>query len=546
MTDEPDATTAPHARKSHSPAREGGIGEGAREASASGPRAIERAVARAIAQHQLWEPGAPLVVAVSGGADSLCLLGALVALRAQGNPIAPGMLTVAHLDHGLRPEGADDAQFVNSLASNLGLRYVSEQVDIRASARDARRGIEDAARRARYAFLRRVMAEVGATAIATGHTADDQVETIVLHWLRGSGLAGLRGMRWRSRGVVRPLLELTHAQTLAYCADLGWEPREDASNADLRFARNRVRHELLPLLRTYNAGIDTLLTRNAALLAADDDALEVLAAEAWPSVALSIVQEGVPARMDLALVALRELPDAVRYRLYRRAAVLLGGEDARLEARHLFQLDDLALGSASGRATALPGGLRAERGYEALTFQRAVNLHAGGSDQSLTRVGPALQDVGDASAAIRLPVPGIVELPTLGWRLRAWLSDGPPGTLPALVSPAPGLPPFVRAGSAADLGIAEMRVTLDADVAGEELTVRPWRPGDRFQPFGMPREKKVQDYFTDAKVPRALRRRLPLVFSRSHLLWVAGQRLDHRAQVTPTTRRVLTLQLEPL
>ncbi len=215
-------------------------------------RTVERAITRATQRHALWTPGARLVVAVSGGADSLCLLGALLALRERGHRLAPGELIVAHLDHGLRgEESREDARYVQRLAADLGVPCVIEEANA-AYSTELRIGLEDWARRTRYVFLRRVAAEHQAERIVTGHTRDDQAETILLHWLRGSGLAGLRGMAPLRGDIARPLLDVTHEQTVAYCAAQGWQPREDSSNADTRFLRNRIRHELLPLLETYN------------------------------------------------------------------------------------------------------------------------------------------------------------------------------------------------------------------------------------------------------------------------------------------------------
>jgi len=243
---------------------------------------VEREVAQAAETHALWPAGVMLLAAVSGGADSLCLLGTLLALRERGHPLAPTAIVVAHLDHGLRGEaGAADARFVAELAGQLGLRSVSERADVVALARQTHRSLEDAARRARYAFLRRVAAEVGAARICTGHTRDDQAETLLLHLVRGSGLAGLAGMAPLSGDVARPLLMVTREQTEAYCTAHGWTPREDRSNADTRFLRNRVRHELLPVLERFNPNLREMLARNAALIAADERYLEQQTDVAW-------------------------------------------------------------------------------------------------------------------------------------------------------------------------------------------------------------------------------------------------------------------------
>jgi tRNA(Ile)-lysidine synthase len=485
---------------------------------------IERAVAAAVRRHGLWKPGACVVVAVSGGADSLCLVGALLALSAQGAASTPGEIVGAHLDHGLRGvEGQEDAAWVETFAREQGLRFVGAAVDVAAIAKKERRSLEDAARNARYAFLRRVAVEVGAERICVGHTRDDQAETILLHFLRGAGLSGLAGMERLSGDIARPLLDFTHADTLAYCAARDWQPREDRSNKDMRFLRNRVRHELLPVLDRYNPNLRETLARNAELIGADQRYLDELTA--------TLYKDGPIERSDetvrLPLAWLREQPLALRRRLMRLVVVELASNEVDLEARHISQLDALLDGGRTGKSLNLPGGLRAALEYNALTItSSSVNMQQASTPREYY-----------------LPAPGCVEAPEIGWRVRAWLVETPPGLESSAL---PDLPPIGQAGTPADLGRAESRVYLDADVASDELLVRKWRPGDRFRPLGMAHEKKLQDYFADAKVPRALRGRIPLVFNRNQLLWVGGQRIDDRVRLTPATRRILALQIEPL
>ncbi len=494
---------------------------------------IVEAVAAAATAHALWKPDAALVVAVSGGADSLCLLGALCDLRAASHAIAPGRLIVAHLDHGMRGEhGAADAARTGEIAASLGLEYVTERVDVPRLARTEHRSLEDAARRARYAFLRRTRHDTEADRIVTGHTRDDQAETIVMHFLRGSGIAGLTGMAPLAGDVARPLLDVPRAETEAYCAERGWEPAEDASNTDLRLTRNRVRLRLLPELERYNPNLRETLIRNAALLAADEAYLEERAEAAWAETAHYDATSG---EVTFALRELREQPVALRHRLYRKAARLVVDTDNLLEARHLQLLDDLLANGHGGSTLHLPGGLRVVLGYATLTFAHHAR-------QQTRAEAPSM-----VSPEVPLPLPGEVALPGLGWRIRSLVMDVPAGLESGLPQDPFEAPQLAYAGLVgAELERAEMRAYLDADAARGPLSVRTWRPGDRFRPLGLAAEKKLQDYFSDAKVPRPLRSRLPLVFGRDHLLWVAGQRIDDRARITPDTRRILVLQLEPL
>ncbi len=505
------------------------------EAAATRER-VERVVRGAVERHALWRTGASLVVAVSGGADSLCLLGTLLALREQETASAPGALVVAHLDHRVRgAEGERDAAWVAAFARDLGLRCELGVADVPAQARAEGRSLEDAARQARYAFLRRIAAETGAERICAGHTRDDQAETVILHWLRGSGLDGLAGMPPLAGDIARPLLDLSRDDTVAYCAARGWTPRMDATNTDIAYLRNRIRHELLPQLEQYNPNLRQTLVRNAALIAEDARYLEAQTDLAWADAASDVSTQAI----TLDLAELRTLPAALRHRVLRRAARLLAEDDTRqgLEARHLTLLDELIAQGRTGATLDLPVGLRVMLGYTTLTCTRARHL--------LTPPTVPEHDAasGDAPELV-LQVPGVVELPDSGWRIRAWQTDAPAGSERGEAPDPPELPAFGFAGTYGSVGHAETRVYLDADVVGETLLVRTWRRGDRFRPLGMRHEKKVQDYFTDAKVPRELRGRLPLVFNKDHLLWIAGLRIDDRVRLTKRTRRILVLQLD--
>lgn len=513
-------------------------------------RAIEESVAGAVTAHQLWPTGATVVAAVSGGADSLCLLGALLAMRAAGRAGAPGEIVVATLDHGLRGEaGATDARWVAGLAASLGLRCVSERVDAQTRARASHLSLEDAARRLRYVFLRRVAREVGAARICLGHTLDDQAETVILHLVRGSGLDGLAGMRPLRGDLARPLLGLTHAQAVAYCAARGWLPREDVTNRDERYLRNRVRRRLLPLLEAYNPNIRRTLARNAAFIAEDLALLEAATERAWSE----IIVEEEAGRVVLSLPAFRELEPALRRRTLRRAVLRLGAPtpddiaDAAvalsgLEARHITLIERFIARGRTGGALTLPDGLRVGLGYDTLRLTRATGGAPGATAASSSADGV----VEGADAEWPLPVPGAVDMPALGWRVRAATLATPPGLEGDTLPPIPREPPLTHAGGASASHRGELRVYLDADRVGDALTVRTWRPGDRFRPLGMTNEKKLQDVFSDAKAPRELRRRLPIVCAGGHIVWVAGVRIADDYKLTQATRRVLALQAEPL
>jgi tRNA(Ile)-lysidine synthase len=306
----------------------------------------------AVAAHRLLPPRARIVVGVSGGRDSVALLHALGALQ----PAWGWTLHAAHLDHGLRPESRDDAEFVRSLASEWGVPSTVERADLGAGS------IEEAARRARYAFLLAAAARTSADHIALGHTADDQAETVLMRMLRGAGLLGLSAIPVRraeqDRWIVRPMLELRRADVNAYVTRHQLPFREDASNADRRFLRNRVRHELLPLLeRDYNPNVRQALVQIAEQSALDHAQLQADVRRQWKRLAKT-----GPSSIAFALRTFRQQPKALQRQLLRQAIQQLQGDLDGFEFRHWLEAERLFLEERpAGTILDLPGGLQLVR-----------------------------------------------------------------------------------------------------------------------------------------------------------------------------------------
>jgi tRNA(Ile)-lysidine synthase len=291
-----------------------------------------------------------IVAAVSGGPDSLCLLHLLRRIAEQRRI----RLHVAHLDHRLRPDSADDAEFVERIAAEWQLPFSVAGTDVAAIARERRQGIEETARELRSSFLLETARRIGATTIALGHTADDQAETVLLRLLRGAGPSGLAAMRpKRPAGhpeivVIRPLLESSRAEVEAYCREAELTPRYDSSNESPIFTRNRVRGYIIPLLKTYNPAIVATLGRTARVCAEEDDLLSELAEQHWVELA-RVEDDGVAFDRQ----GWSALHPALQRRLIRKAARWLGAK-AELEAKHIDAI--LAAISAERRRVQLPGG----------------------------------------------------------------------------------------------------------------------------------------------------------------------------------------------
>jgi tRNA(Ile)-lysidine synthase len=310
--------------------------------------------------------GDTLVAAVSGGADSVALLDALASLRRRRG----FRVVAAHLDHGLRPGSSDDAAFCAALCERLAVPLVRGTADVRARAGRERGGLEQAARRERYLFLRRVREEESAVAIALAHTLDDQAETLLLRLLRGSGATGLSGMRTRSADLLRPLLEVSRREVLEHLRERGLSWREDPSNADPAHRRNRVRHELLPYLEArFNPRARAVLARTAGLLA--DEAAH-LRAEAEALLARDSRVEG--SSIVLPRATLAEAPKALARAAVRQALARTGGL-AQVGAGHVDRVLELARAKATpGCRVPLPGGREARLTREGIRLGKRAAL----------------------------------------------------------------------------------------------------------------------------------------------------------------------------
>ena len=463
-----------------------------------------------LGQHMLRH-GDTVVAGVSGGPDSLCLLHAMISLQ---DELGVG-LHVAHLEHGIRGrESLADAAYVQELAESWGLSVTVEHADVPDYAREQGLALEEAARRVRYLFLGRVAQAAGAQSAAVGHNADDQVETILMHWMRGSGLGGLRGMQpvqlvggeaWWSGPpltVVRPLLEVRREQIEDYCLQNGLRPRFDRSNLDLTYHRNRIRHELVPHLESFNPRIGEVLRRAAKAIADDYEYLRLRSMEVWDELA-----EETGETISFPLEQWHQLHPSLQRQLLREAIRRLRKSLRDVTWTHVEQarsgLQELGTG---GRITLLQG-LFLIRDYDSLI----VGEERPSPDLPLLWQGH-----------LDLAVPGVTPLPDSRWVLHCQIIEA--GDLPRL------------ALENAD----PWQAYLDLTSTGHELALRRREPGDEFQPLGMGgRSKSLSDFMIDAKVPQHIRDLLPLLVSPQHVIWVAGYRIDERAKVTSQTSQLL-------
>ncbi len=540
----------------------------------------------------LFTPGETVVVGVSGGPDSLCLLHLLRRLA----PELRLWLHVAHLHHGLRGAEADaDAAFVAELADCWGLPCTVGRADVAALAREAGLSLEEAARQARYRFLAGVAAAGGATTLAVGHNADDQAETVLMHFLRGSGVAGLRGMLPRTmlddfrlspavsdaeRGVVgdenagqvanlsyepafgadvlaacvdsvpenshgtasedwylrpsassavlstgdcdegdrslasdphvtaspclhlvRPLLTISRAEIEAYCAEYRLAPRIDRSNEEMTFFRNRLRHELLPLLETYNPGIRQVLAHTAEVLAGDHAVLHGTVESAW----MSLVTGDRTEEVQFSLSAWRALPLGLQRATLREAIHRLRRSVRDINWEHVERAVWLAREGHTGQAATLAAGLELQIGYD--------SLRVAAED------APWQVDLPQVSGVLPLAVPGVTDIGG-GWQV--------------IVQRLP------RDETPVDFAAVDpWTAFLDAGAVGDTLILRPRAPGDRFCPLGLAGHSvKLNEFMIDTKIARDARSGWPLLIGLGGIAWVCGLRLAQPAAIGSETTEV--------
>jgi tRNA(Ile)-lysidine synthase len=449
----------------------------------------------------------PVLAGVSGGPDSLCLLDVLHR--------AGYKVIVAHFNHRLRPEADREAAAVSRRARTLGLPFAAGSADVAGCAEAQGLSLEEAARLLRYRFLFAAAREHGAQAAAAGHTADDQVETVLLHLLRGAGLAGLKGMQPRTLlptfdlhiPLVRPLLGVWRVETVAYCRARRLRPSYDPSNTDTTYLRNRLRLELIPELEKYNPRLKEVLLRTARGLQGDFELLAEVLEERWQA---ALAASG-PGWLALHAAVVRACSPALRRNLLRRAAFQLRPGLADLDFAGLERAAALAGGDRPGRTDWIAG---------LSFFREADRLYLAAAEADL----PAAQ-----WPQVARPLPLAAGETRLGdgWLFTLEQVDGETARREA---PGNGDP---------------FTAWLDADRTAGRLTVRGRGEGDRFAPLGMGGQAvRLQDFYVNVGLPRRARARWPLVCLGEEIVWVAGLRLAHPFRVTEATRSALRLVLQ--
>jgi tRNA(Ile)-lysidine synthase len=456
---------------------------------------LEIQVRRTIEQFHMIAPGDHVLVAVSGGADSTALLLCLQKLSAA----FPLSLTVAHLNHRIRGAEADaDMDFVCKMCASMGIPFVSEIIEVKKQAAKARQNIEEFARQKRYDFLRHTAYHVNAQKIAVGHNLNDQAETALFRFIRGSGLEGLSSIHPIVDGlVIRPLLECSRDLIRKYLKQQGVSYREDSSNAELRLARNRIRQELLPSLeKNFNPQIVQALAREASLARETWSFIESEAAEAYQGLHRR-TEEGILLKVDKIL----ELHPAIQKQILRHAFKECLGSLRGIATVHIHSVLSLCATGRSGDQIRIPHGSIAMRQFDTLLILQGPY--------------PA-----NAAYAYKLEIPGQCRVPEAGARFCCTTCTTP--NLKTMKEKR-----FIQA-------------YLDPSRLPHSLLIRSRTPGDR---YGGPGHRKVKKMLIDGKIPQIQRSTLPMIVAGNEVIWIPGFRPARGYEATPESSDCISVEM---
>ncbi len=470
-------------------------------------------VAQTIAKRGMIQKGDAVLIGVSGGPDSVVLLSVLATLA----PKYSLRLGIAHVNHCLRGAASDrDETFVESLARDNDMPCYTRKIDIRSRQKETGLCLEEAGRKARYEFFRQIAGAHRYDKIAVGHHADDDAELILLNLLRGSGCSGISGIPPKRDSVVRPLIDVSRNEIMSYIIYYGLKYRTDASNEDTNYLRNRVRHQLIPVLKEYNPHVTDSLVRIGNILRSEDEWTEALILPLFQETTLLVENR----RIVLSVPALQKQHIAAVRRIIRKAVAQVKKDLRRISYTHIHAAAQLVHNAETGGRIDLPDRIRIARSRDRLIVSKEKK-----SLRSPALSGRNLQIPYEYSLNEPEAASGALKIDEIDVLLKF---------------------SKVAAKKFSEEGIDENRTGwIDWDQLTFPLIIRSVRPGDRFRPFGMEGSQKVNDFFCNNKVPAADRHRFPLLVSGSRIAWVAGFRIDDRAKVRSDSRFALKVEIFP-
>ena len=454
---------------------------------------------------ELISSGDRVLVGVSGGADSIALLHVLNRFSIPKNYT----LMVAHINHMTRGEDSfEDAQFVKNFAIKLGLPFFSREINVGEERLRLKKNFQEAARSIRYKFFEETLKRIGGNKIAVAHSADDQVETILMNFVRGSGLTGLAGIPQVRGKIIRPFLSFYRKDLEDYLEKNKISFREDLSNNNKKYLRNRVRHELIPYLKLYNPNIKKSVEKMSLIVSQDDALLDQLTLDIFNQKFQS--QKFIEKKICWDISDFLSNPIALRQRLIRETFFQITGNIFGLTANHIRKIVRLFEFPKVGKSLHMPRNIIVTCNYDSVVFKQE------------NKRSPKKIFNENKSLSIPIHIPGYTELTQGKIHVQTQILEEK------------------RAVSSLN---PKKQAFLDLDQTGLFIKARYYRPGDRFRPLGMVGNKKLKSLFIDSKIPKSIRHQIPILTNaQDDIIWVYGQRIAHFCRVTDKTKKILFVQ----
>ena len=457
---------------------------------------MKEIVKNTIINHKLLDIDDNIVIGVSGGHDSMTLLYVLESLKDE----LKFNIYVAHINHGVRGSESDgDEDYVKSICKKLNIPFYSHKTNMDEYAKKHKLTSEEAGREIRYYFFRKILKELGGGKIAVAHNKNDQAETLIMRFIRGTGIDGLRGMEYKNGDIIRPLLDIDRSYIEKYCDDNGITPRIDKTNFQPIYGRNKVRLELIPYIqKTFNKGIIDTLYRTSTIMKNDSDFLQEYTENKYSK----MLEKESESKIYLNIEKFYSLHQSIKTRVVRYAIERLNGSIKGLEEKHIKDILNLVSSKVTGKKINITNNIVVKISYNNLIIEKS-------------------EKVEDIRYNYKLDVNSTINILELGSSIKSKMT------------------------SVSSIKIDENNDFIkyfDYDKVKNNLYIRNRIDGDRFRPIGMKGSKKLKDFFIDEKVPRDYRNTIPLVVDDEDILWIVGLRISENYKITSNTKNILVLE----
>ena len=457
---------------------------------------MKKLVRKTIKEHKMIDEFDKIVVGVSGGHDSMSLLYVLESLKKE----LGFEMVVAHINHGIRGKQADeDEEYVRNISKELNLPFYSCKVNMDDYAKEYKITSEEAGREIRYNFFRKILKDVDGTKIAVAHNRNDQAETLMMRFMRGTGIDGLRGMEFETREIIRPLLDIERKDIEEYCKELNVSPRIDPTNAMPIYGRNKVRIELIPYIeKTFNSAIINTLSRTSEIMKIDSDFLMIYSEEKF----IESLNKSDEISVTLDINKINCFHESIKTRVIRRAIEELNSSLKGIEKKHIEDILKLIKSDKTGKSIDITNNIRVKTSYDNLIIEKNEQIEKLSFNYNID-IG-CVKTIDELNSEIKSSVCSLKD-------------------------------------ANVDLNNNLVKC-FDYDNIKSSIHIRNRQNGDKFIPSGMTGNKKLKDFFIDEKIPKEVRNKIPLVLDGENIMWVVGYRTSEKYKVSSSTKNVLVLE----